>query len=92
MKAMILLFLFLALLGRPAQAQSDFIRERQSQLFQGATQGSAYDTYARLIAAHIAQKHVPGNPVSLFNVPGGGSMVAANYVYGVAKRGVHRLD
>jgi tripartite-type tricarboxylate transporter receptor subunit TctC len=43
------------------------------------------DGWARLIAQHLG-KHMPGNPnVVVQNMPGGGSMVAANYVYKVAK-------
>ena len=85
MQVIILVFFFLALLGRAAQAQSDFYKGKTVTIVSGTTAGSAYDTYARLIAAHIG-KHVPGKPNFLVqNMPGGGSMVAANYVYGVAK-------
>jgi tripartite-type tricarboxylate transporter receptor subunit TctC len=43
------------------------------------------DGWARLMAQHLG-KYVPGSPsVVVQNTPGGGSMVAANYVYRVAK-------
>jgi tripartite-type tricarboxylate transporter receptor subunit TctC len=85
MKAIIVAVLFLILLWRPAQAQSNFYQGKTVTIITGTTAGSQYDTYARLIAQHLG-KHVPGNPTFLVqNMPGGGSMIAANYVYGVAK-------
>jgi len=84
-QSIILSFLFLALLGPPAQAQSDFYKGKTVTIISGTTAGSAYDTYARLIAAHLG-KHIPGNPTFVVqNMPGGGSIVAANFLYGVAK-------
>lgn len=51
----------------------------------GYTAGGGYDTYARLFAKYIG-KYIPGNPTAIVeNMPGGGSLVAANYVYKVAK-------
>src|SRR5262245_61660502 len=44
-----------------------------------------YDTYTRAIARHIG-KHIPGNPTFVVeNMTGAGSIIAANYVYKVAK-------
>ena len=43
------------------------------------------DGWARLMAQFIG-KHIPGNPNAVVqNMPGGGTMAAANYVYKVAK-------
>jgi tripartite-type tricarboxylate transporter receptor subunit TctC len=51
----------------------------------GTSAGSAYDNYSRLIAQHLG-KHIPGNPGFVVqNMPGGGSMIAANYLANVAK-------
>jgi tripartite-type tricarboxylate transporter receptor subunit TctC len=51
----------------------------------GSGAGTAYDLYARLLAAYIG-KYLPGNPsVVVQNMPAAGGLVAANYVYGVAK-------
>ncbi|MBM4297474.1 MAG: hypothetical protein FJ143_07010 [Deltaproteobacteria bacterium] len=83
----LLLILFLALLLRhdPAQAQSTYYKGKVINVVVGTTAGSAYDVYSRLIAQHLS-KHIPGNPsLVVQNMPGGGSMVAANFVYGVAK-------
>jgi tripartite-type tricarboxylate transporter receptor subunit TctC len=43
--------------------------------------GGGYDTWGRLVAAHIGT-HLPGNPtVVAQNLPGGGSYRAASYMY-----------
>src|SRR5262249_4831971 len=45
-----------------------------------------YDTYARLIATHL-RRHIPGQPtIVVQNMPGAGSLVAANYLANVAPR------
>lgn len=48
----------------------------------GFAPGGGFDTYTRTIARHIG-KHIPGNPaVIVDNMVGGGSLTAANYIYG----------
>jgi tripartite-type tricarboxylate transporter receptor subunit TctC len=67
------------------QAQSNFYQGKTINLIVGSGAGTAYDMYGRLLANHIG-KHIPGNPTVLVqNMPAAGGMVAANYVYGVAK-------
>jgi tripartite-type tricarboxylate transporter receptor subunit TctC len=47
--------------------------------------GGGYDLYARTLARHLG-KHIPGNPaVVVENMTGAGSIIAANYLYKVAK-------
>lgn len=47
----------------------------------GYSPGGGFDTFARLLARHLS-KHLPGNPaVLVINMPGAGSLVAANRVY-----------
>jgi len=47
----------------------------------GYTPGGGFDTFARLLGRHLS-KHIPGNPtVLVINMPGAGSLVAANRVY-----------
>jgi tripartite-type tricarboxylate transporter receptor subunit TctC len=47
--------------------------------------GGSFDVWARLLARHIS-KHLPGNPSFVVqNMAGGGGLVGANYLYGVAK-------
>lgn len=51
----------------------------------GYKPGGGYDRYARLIAKHLP-KYIPGNPgVIVQNMPGAGSVIAANHLFNVAK-------
>lgn len=85
MKAIIVAVLFLALLLRPDQAEADVYQGKTVTIITGTSAGSTYDTYARLVAQHLG-KHLPGSPSFVVqNMPGGGSMIAANFAYGVAK-------
>lgn len=70
----------------PAVAQdAGFFKGKTIRLIVGYSAGSAYDQYARLISQYMA-KHIPGNPEMIVqNMPGGGSLIAANYVFNVAK-------
>ncbi len=55
------------------------------RLIVGTSPGGGYDTYARAIARHMP-KHLPGKPnLIVQNMPGAGSLIAANYLYNVAK-------
>jgi tripartite-type tricarboxylate transporter receptor subunit TctC len=52
----------------------------------GYATGGGYDDYARILGRHIGH-HIPGNPtVVVQNMPGAGSIRAANYLYGIAPR------
>ena len=47
--------------------------------------GGGYDRIARLLAKHLP-KHIPGRPTIIVqNMVGGGSMIAASYLYNVAR-------
>ncbi len=47
--------------------------------------GGGYDRIARLLARHLP-KYIPGKPtVIVENMPGGATIIAANYVYNIAK-------
>ncbi len=51
----------------------------------GYKPGGGYDRTARLVGKHLA-KHIPGKPaVIIENMEGAASMIAANYVYNIAK-------
>jgi len=66
-------------------AQTPFYNGKMITLVVGTSAGGLYDRYARLIAEHWS-KHIPGNPTFVVqNMPGAGSLIAANHVYGVAK-------
>jgi tripartite-type tricarboxylate transporter receptor subunit TctC len=75
------------LLG-PAAADpvEDFYRGKQIKIYIRAAPGGNYDIYSRLIGRHIG-RFLPGNPSVLpINMPGGGGLVALNYVANVAPR------
>ena len=66
-------------------AQTPFYQGKTITLIAGTTAGSQYDAHARLIAQHWG-KHIPGNPdIVVQNMPGAGSLIAANHLYNVAK-------
>lgn len=84
-----ILFVSLVLvLGLPAtlQAQSEsYYRGKTIRIVVGFSAGGFYDRWARVVARYMG-KHTPGNPdIIVQNMPGAGSVVATNYVYGVAK-------
>ena len=66
-------------------AQSPFYQGKTITVIAAASAGSAYDLYARLTAQFMA-KHIPGNPNFVVqNMQGAGSIIGANYIYGIAK-------
>jgi tripartite-type tricarboxylate transporter receptor subunit TctC len=76
------------LIAIPARADpvADFYRGRNLTMITGYSVGGGYDTYARVLARHMS-KHVPGNPTIIpQNMPGAGSLRAANYLYNVAPK------
>ena len=81
----------LALLNAPAFSQTDvvaeFYRNKTVQVVIRSQAGAGgYDSYARVLARHIG-RHIPGNPrVVPVNMPGGGGIVAANYIARVAPK------
>ncbi len=78
----------LALAAGPAMADSvaDFYKGRTIDLVIGLPAGGDYDAYGRLIARHIGD-HIPGHPsVVPQNMPGAGSMRAADYIYNSAAK------
>jgi tripartite-type tricarboxylate transporter receptor subunit TctC len=78
-----------AALARPALAQdpiADFYKGKNLTVQVGYSAGGGYDITTRLVARHLG-KHIPGNPtVIVSNMPGGGSIVLANYMYAAAPK------
>jgi tripartite-type tricarboxylate transporter receptor subunit TctC len=83
--------LLLALVLPPALAAAraqaaDFYAGKQVDLIVGSGSGGGYDTYARLLARHLA-RYLPGRPnIVVQNMPGAGGLRAANYLYNVAPK------
>jgi tripartite-type tricarboxylate transporter receptor subunit TctC len=76
---------FLLVWNSSLHAQTSFYQGKTITLIAGTTAGSQYDAHARLIAQHWG-KHIPGNPdIIVHNMPGAGSLIAANHLYTVAK-------
>ncbi len=64
----------------------DFYKGKTVNFFIGSAAGGGYDTYSRLIANHIG-RHLPGKPtVVAQNMPGAGSIRAANHLYNIAAK------
>ena len=72
----------------PASARSvaDFYAGKSINVLIGFTPGGGYDAYARTLSRHMG-RYIPGNPRLLpQNMPGAGSLRAANYLYSVAPK------
>lgn len=69
-----------------ADAVADFYRGKQISFAIGYPPGGVFDLGGRLVARHIG-KHIPGQPTIVpHNMPGGGSLIAANHLYNVAPK------
>jgi tripartite-type tricarboxylate transporter receptor subunit TctC len=69
-----------------AQTPADFYKGKQVIFTIGYEAGSGYDLYARLLTRYLG-KQLPGNPAVVpQNMPGAGSIKAANYLYELAPR------
>ena len=65
----------------PSIAQDKFFEGKTIRIIVGFPPGSGFDAYSRAIARHMG-KHIPGKPtVSVENMAGAGSLIAANHVY-----------
>ena len=68
-----------------ALAQAPFYQDKTVRIIAGYGAGSVDDAWTRMIAQYLV-KYIPGNPnIVVQNMPGAGAMIAANYVYKVAK-------
>jgi tripartite-type tricarboxylate transporter receptor subunit TctC len=73
------------LIGNQALAQGSY-QGKTVTVVVGTDAGGGFDIYGRAVARHI-QKHLPGQPnVIVQNMPGAGSMKAAEYLYGIAPK------
>jgi tripartite-type tricarboxylate transporter receptor subunit TctC len=81
---MSLLALLLALPAM-APAQSPFYEGKTVRIIVGYPAGTTHDAWARLVGSHM-RRQLAGSPdIIVQSMPGAGSLVAANYIYGVAK-------
>src|SRR5499425_1816837 len=86
--AIVLVLFFLAaslIFSSTLHAQSPFYQGKSIRFIIGSQAGSLYDLWARLFADHMG-KYIAGNPAIVGqNIPGAGSVIAANQMYNVAK-------
>jgi tripartite-type tricarboxylate transporter receptor subunit TctC len=69
-----------------AQPVEEFFARKTVTITVGYTAGGSYDLYGRMVARHLG-KHIPGQPTVIAqNMPGAGSLKAANYLYEVAPK------
>ncbi len=69
-----------------AQTVEEFYTGKTITLSIGFTPGGGYDLYGRLVARHLG-KHIPGKPsIVAQNMPGAGSMRAAQHLYSIAPK------
>ena len=65
---------------------ADFYKGKTVSVVIGYPPGGGFDTTARLLIRHM-QRHLPGHPTMIArNMPGAGSLRAANYLFGKAPR------
>jgi tripartite-type tricarboxylate transporter receptor subunit TctC len=73
----------------PARAEdkvADFYQGKKITLIVGYGPGGGYDLLARLLGRHMG-RYIPGNPdIIVQNMPGAGSMAAANFIYSIAPK------
>jgi len=75
-----------AALATPAQAQPVDLSGKTVTLAIATPSGGGYDLYGRMVARHIG-RHLPGNPTVVpQNMPGAGSLIAANWLANVAPK------
>lgn len=88
MQAAAVLSLAITLSAGPARAQSveEFYKGRNVTMVIGFSAGSGYDIYARVLARYMG-RYIPGKPnIVSQNMPGAGSLRAAQYVASVAPK------
>src|SRR5919109_2278696 len=79
------LFGFVRISGAADPASQDFYKGKAIRLVVGNSSGGAQDDWARFVAQYLG-KHIPGSPdIVVQNMPGAGTIIAANYIYNVAK-------
>ena len=77
--------LFLLSVTCTAGAQTPFYQSKTIRIVVGNLPGDTHDLFARAYARSMG-KYLPGSPeIIVQNMPGAGTMIAANHVYNIAK-------
>ncbi|MBM3608213.1 MAG: hypothetical protein FJX29_07145 [Alphaproteobacteria bacterium] len=70
----------------PAPAAADFYNKKTVTIYVSAAADGGYDRLARTVSKHI-YSHIPGKPlIAVRNMPGGGGIIAMNYVANTAPK------
>ncbi len=76
---------WLTLLSADAYPAQPAFDAKTIRIIVGYSAGGGFDTYSRAIARHLG-RHIPGSPaVIVENMPGAGSLIAANHMFKVAR-------
>jgi tripartite-type tricarboxylate transporter receptor subunit TctC len=85
LSSVILATVVLAMWSPASMAQTPYYAGKTLTLIAGTKAGDVYDLYARHFAQYMP-KYIPGKPnLIVQNMAGASSMIAANFVYNVAK-------
>jgi tripartite-type tricarboxylate transporter receptor subunit TctC len=83
--SLIIMIIGLTFIPVIATAAAPFYESKAIRIIVGFSAGGGYDTYARVLSRHMG-KYIPGNPAIIVeNMTGAGSLIAANYLYKIAK-------
>jgi tripartite-type tricarboxylate transporter receptor subunit TctC len=81
-----LMIFAIALAPAAADPVEDFYKSKQIRIITGAAAGDGYDLWSRMLARHMG-RHIPGKPAIIVqNMPGAGTVVAANHVFNAAPK------
>src|SRR4029434_6985440 len=85
LKRVVVFLVFTFVCAQSARAQAPFFEDKTIRLVLGFAPGGISDLWGRALGQAMSP-HIPGKPnIILQNMPGAGSLTAANYIYGVAK-------
>lgn len=76
----------LASTGLHAQPAGEFYKDKQLRLIVANAPGGDYDLAGRLLSRHITRHISGGATIVVNNMPGAGTIIAANHLYNVAPK------
>ncbi len=86
LRLLVVFFVLAGFILPPASlsASAPYYQGKVIRMISGSEPGGNYDRMARLLARHLP-KYIPGKPTIIIeNMPGAGSLIAANHVYSKA--------
>ncbi len=84
LRLLIVFFVLAGFIFPAASPAAPYYEGKVIRMISGSEPGGNYDRMARLLARHLP-KYIPGKPTIIIeNMPGAGSLIAANHVYNKA--------